>query len=239
MLRKLCHAVPVRVLSLIHGSRNRSGLIGAVVRDEGHELIECDLTRDELPTPDYDALLTFGGAMHVDQDDRYDWLEWERRLLWRALSEERPVLGICLGAQLLAQAAGGTVRRLELPEVGWREVSLTSAAAQDPLFSALPARATVFQWHHYGFSLPPGATLLAENPSGCQAFRSGRAWGLQFHPEVTAALLEGWFDYGHRHHTAAAAGYDPTQLPEETERHVEDGVTLGEAVARRFLQLAA
>ena len=129
--------------------------------------------------------------MHVDQEDRHGWLGDERRLLQRLVAREVPVLGVCLGGQLLAKALHGHVRRLPSPEIGWIDVELTPEAAADPVFSGLPARFPSFQWHLYHFEEPDGAVPLARSERCLQAFRAGpAAWGVQFHPEVTHASIE-------------------------------------------------
>ena len=144
----------------------------------------------------YDAVMVFGGSQHPDQDDRFGWLGREEEFLREVLAEEVPVFGVCLGAQMLARAAGASVGPASAPEIGWLDVSLTADGAADPVLGVLPARATVFQWHHYTFTLPPGGRALADSELCLQAFRlDGQpAWGIQFHAEVTAAMVSGWVE---------------------------------------------
>jgi GMP synthase-like glutamine amidotransferase len=141
----------------------------------------------------YGAFLVFGGAMHVDQED-LPRLAGRRAAPPAATRCRRaPVLGVCLGGQLLAKALHGHVRRLPSPEIGWVDVELTPEAEADPVFSALPARFPSFQWHLYHFEQPEGAVPLARSARCLQAFRAGRAaWGVQFHPEVRHASVEHW-----------------------------------------------
>ena len=188
----------MHVLSIVHGPEARTELFAPVVAERGHALDEWSFvwgTPPPRPLESYDAVLVFGGAMHADQDSRHPWLHdetvWLRQLLGRGV----PVLGICLGAQLLARAAGSWVGPLPEPEIGWVEVELTEAGAGDPVLSALPRSFEAFQWHHYTYGLPDGAVELARNGACTQGFRLGEAcWGVQFHPEVTAVQLEGWAD---------------------------------------------
>jgi GMP synthase (glutamine-hydrolysing) len=144
-----------------------------------------------------------------------------------------PTLGICLGSQLLALAAGGWVGPLEKPEIGWSEVELTEAAATDPVLSALPRRFDALQWHHYGHGLPEGAVALARNSSALQAFRLGETcWGVQFHPEVTEPQLERWIG------DKADAPPDPEGFLIATRERIGGWNELGRRLCRSFLTAA-
>ena len=139
---------------------------------------------------DYDAVLTFGGAMHADQEDRHPWLRFEKDFLAAMLDDGMPLLAVCLGSQLLAEAAGGIARRAGEPEIGWLAWRSPTRAASDPVIGPLAPRFTAFQWHSYEAVPPEGAAILARSPVCAQAYRIGdRAWGIQFHAEVTAADL--------------------------------------------------
>lgn len=186
----------MRVLSVVHQTDAAGGVFDEAVLDSGHELdvwIVPASPAPPAPVELYDAVLVFGGAVHVDQEERHGWLGDERRLLQRLVADEVPVLGVCLGGQLLAKALHGHVRRLPSPEIGWVDVELTPEAAADPVFASLPARFSSFQWHLYHFEQPEGAVPLARSEQCLQAFRAGpAAWGVQFHPEVTHASVEDW-----------------------------------------------
>lgn len=140
-----------------------------------------------------DLLVVLGGPLGVHDAADYPFLHDEIRLLQARLAARRPVLGICLGAQLLAHALGGAVQPNRAREVGWQALTLTAAGQQSPLrhLQDIP----VFHWHSDAFALPPGATALAHTPAcPCQAFAvENIALGLQFHPEVSAANLERWY----------------------------------------------
>jgi GMP synthase-like glutamine amidotransferase len=167
----------------------------------------------------FDALVALGGAANPDDDPRYGWLEDQRRLLGEALDVGLPTLGLCLGAQLLAQVGGGRVGRLDRPAIGWVDLAGTAAAGEDVLYASLPARHWAFEWHAYGFTLPLGAELLAGTADAVQAFRLGaRAWGLQFHLEATEHIIAEWI--AHYDEELRDDGLDPGLLARETVRRV-------------------
>jgi GMP synthase (glutamine-hydrolysing) len=168
-----------------------------------------------------------GGPMGACDDDALPWLAQEKRSIAEAVSAGAPFWGVCLGAQLLAASLGARVYRAEQPEIGlYRDVELTSAAARDPVFCAAPAKLTTLQWHGDSFELPDGAALLASSP-GCsnQAFAVGRAYGLQFHLEVSQQLAAAWLrDPAYVRELARARGADgPSAL--ELELPELDAVT--------------
>jgi GMP synthase-like glutamine amidotransferase len=184
------------VLSVVHGEQVRAGVFGDAVEARGHRLEEWSLawgTPPARPVDDYGAVLVFGGAMHADQEDQHPWLREERTFLQRLIGSGTPTLGVCLGAQLLAQAAGAAVAPAPEPEIGWHPVELTAEAPDDPVLHVLPPRFDAFQWHYYAHELPSGAVELARNDVCTQAFRLGEnTWGVQFHPEVTLTQVESW-----------------------------------------------
>jgi len=141
---------------------------------------------------DYEALIFLGGSMSA----HHPHLASELLLVEEALKARKPLLGICLGAQMLAKALGAKVHRNRSKEIGWSTVCLTPEAGSDPLFEGLAPKHTVFQWHNDSFDLPDRAVHLASSEA-CpyQAFRwSDHAWGLQFHLEATPAIIRSWAD---------------------------------------------
>ncbi len=140
------------------------------------------------------ALIFLGGPMSVNDESRYAYLAPEKALIRRALNDEIPVLGVCLGAQLLAAAAGSRVFPGARPEIGWAPVSLTMEGRQDAFLAGAADQEAVFHWHGETFDLPPGSTRLAFSALTMnQAFLLGRcAYGLQFHLEVTPAMVNAW-----------------------------------------------
>jgi GMP synthase (glutamine-hydrolysing) len=168
------------------------GLLGDVLRDAGVDVRTFRVFEDPaLPdAPDgVDGLVVMGGPMGVGDQDRLPHLREEIRLLREAVARELPVLGICLGSQLLAAALGSRVRPAPRREIGWHPVTLTAAASHDPLWAGAASPFTAFHWHGDVFDLPRGAVRIAASQhTECQAFRHGRnAWGFLFHLEVTSA----------------------------------------------------
>ncbi|MGG5260748.1 type 1 glutamine amidotransferase [Phycicoccus avicenniae] len=170
---------------------------------------------DDVPaTPGgHDGVLLLGGGFMPDADERAPWLPRERRLAEACLEDGVPLLGICLGGQLLAHVAGGTVvADSGRPEHGSVTIQRTAAAVGDPLLGALPDAFPAIEHHRDEITvLPPGAVHLASSDTvAAQAFRVGnRAWGLQFHPEASADRLARW-DAGR----LAAEGFDLAALRE-------------------------
>ena len=160
-----------------------------------------------------DAVIVLGGPQNLDEQDRYPHLKHELALLTEVLRRGLPVLGICLGAQLLAHALGARVGRNAQRELGWADLTLTEAGKADPVLSALGTPAPMFHWHGDTFALPSGAAQLAHTAL-CQqqAFRYGDlAYGLQFHMEVDAELIARWLEV-YRHELALTHGPDAAAL---------------------------
>jgi GMP synthase (glutamine-hydrolysing) len=223
-------------LAIIHGESVRSGVFGDVVRERGHTLEEWSLAwGTPLPRPldAYGAVLVFGGAMHADQNDHHPWLREEDFFLQRLLDLHMPVLGICLGAQLLAKAAHAPVYPVEEAEVGWFAVELTEAGADDPVLGRLPRTFDAFQWHYYAHDLPAGAVELARNHVCTQAFRLGdSAWGVQFHPEVTLHQIQSWI------HEEKGLPVDPGLLLAETTERIDGWNAVGRELCAGFVDAA-
>ena len=189
---------PARLLVVVPSETAPPARLGEWLRAAGLELDERHLAAgDDVPTDlsGHDGLLVTGGPQS-SLDDGATELAPVRALLARALADDVPTLGICLGAQLMAQAGGGRTRvGVDGPEVGAALVARRDAAESDPLFAAVPLSPDVIQWHHDEVSeLPAGATLLASGPRyPHQAFRVGRAcYALQFHVETTPEIVRRW-----------------------------------------------
>ncbi len=193
---------------------------------------------DALPGLDeIDGIVTFGGSQSVLDLERDPALGAERELLQDALAGGVPVLGICLGAQLLAHALGAEVRRGPRRVVTWLELTAAPAATQDALFSGLGSPIRGLQWNQDVFELPHGATqLLTGAPAGVAAFRSGpSAWGVQFHPEVDRATLDGW--YAHYGAWLGQAGVSEADARAADERHLPEQAELAERLFGAFARV--
>lgn len=186
-----------KLLVFQHAAHELLGTLDPLLRREGFRIRYVNFARhpDARPQIDgYDALVVLGGPMNVSEGERFPHLLHEVRVIRDALDRGRPVLGICLGAQLLAHALGGHVARAPEPEIGWYDVELSRAASEDPLLGHFDAVERVFQWHGYTFELAPGTVHLASSQRCAnQAFRAGdSAWGLQFHLEVDQPMIARW-----------------------------------------------
>jgi GMP synthase (glutamine-hydrolysing) len=185
----------MRLLVLQHIACEPPGAYEDELRERGGALVRVMVDQGE-PLPElggFDGIVAMGGPMGAYEDDRLPWLGAEKQLLARAVADALPIWGVCLGAQLLASSLGAEVAAGPQPEVGILPVYRTEAAITDPVFSALPEQFAALQWHSDTFALPDGAVLLARSDAYAnQAFRVGRAYGLQFHIEVGAALARQW-----------------------------------------------
>jgi GMP synthase-like glutamine amidotransferase len=220
----------VRALCLTHEENGPAGLFADVLRERDDDLLEWNVSHGEPPEPpdSFDAIVVLGGSMHVDQEKQHPWLPGQLDLIGGALGRGQPLLGVCLGGQLIARALGAHVGPASRPELGWHEVELTSEGQADPVLGALPRSFDALEWHSYAFELPPEAVLLAENEVCPQGFRLGETtWGVQFHPEATRAMLTRW--------RAASEGSAPPVELEPIHRWNE----LGRDLANAFFDFAA
>lgn len=179
------------MLVLQHVAREGPGLVSEALREGGlrERIVRIDKGDPVPDRPDaFAAVVVMGGPMGVYQADRYSHLAEEMRLLERTLHKGIPILGICLGSQILAAALGAEVRPAPVKEIGWIPVELTSEARADDLLGTAPPRFVPLQWHGDVFDPPRGARSLARSElTACQAYRYGtNAWGFLFHLEVTA-----------------------------------------------------
>jgi len=232
--------MPRQVLFLYNDPSAPEALLGEAFAELGFDVDTFEVvpaSRADDPALDvvfpdplgYDAIVPLGARWAVYDDRLADrWVAGEIAMARRALSAGVGVLGVCFGGQLLARALGGTVARSPLPEVGWHEVSSSR--------SDLVPGGTWFQWHFDRLTAPPGATEIARSERATQAFISGRALGLQFHPEVDGALVERWIDED-GDADLARAGLDPDDLRAHTTAHLDDAARRLRLLVRGFVGL--
>ncbi|HEX2657780.1 MAG TPA: gamma-glutamyl-gamma-aminobutyrate hydrolase family protein [Polyangia bacterium] len=240
-----------RAIVIQHVAMEGPGRIAELLAERGVR-IELREVFAGAPVPrslDADQLLVvMGGGMDVGErdDPRYPFLNPEIALLQRALADQRPILGVCLGAQLLAHAAGGRVypnvrrdsqgREQRVREVGWGPITL-EGAPDEPAFEGLAREQTVLHWHGDTFDLPPGATWLASTPvCANQAFRVGpRAFGLQFHVEADAALAKRWAVEDADFVRAARGPHGTAEVLDESDRLAEAARAPSERLIRNII----
>lgn len=231
-----------RCLVIQHVEPEGPYVIGEALDEHG---VDIDLRRiyrgDELPNDleGFSGLVVMGGPMSVTSDAGFPTRRQELALLGRALEEHLPTVGVCLGAQLLAQAAGGSVYAGHGAEIGFGIVRLEPAAHDDYLLSSLPERQTVLHWHGDTFALPEGALRLCandlyENQAFCVG---GTAWGFQFHFEVDREAVYAFVDAFEGE--VIASGFDPRDILAEAPESLGRLIDLREQVTTRFAFLVA
>ncbi len=184
-----------RVLALQFIWDDPPGYLDEIMQEHN---IFCEVVKvDKMPVPDpteYDAFIATGGPQHVGENDKYPYLVGVESAIRRAVEEDIPYLGLCLGGQLLAHALGAPVKRHSRASIGFYEVQLTEEGKADPLFRGLPGYQQVIHWHEDTFDIPKDAVQLATNAhTENQAFRYGRrAYGTQYHIEVNPSMLDVW-----------------------------------------------
>jgi GMP synthase (glutamine-hydrolysing) len=233
-----------RLLVFQHVAHEILGTLDPLLRSHGFRIRYVNFGREPDALPEiegYNGLVVLGGPMSADETDDYPHLATEVRLIAEAVDSGIPVLGICLGAQLLAKSLGADVKANHEKEIGWYDLEPTPEGVRDPLFEHFAATETVFQWHGDTFDIPDGGVHLARG-RGCtnQAFRYGeRAYGLQFHLEVDAALIERWLSIPA--HIAEIESCGERICPEEVrcgiERHAQRLALIGEQTFAGFIAL--
>lgn len=220
------------------------GTLDPMLRNAGFRIRYVNFSRepDARPRVDrYHGLVVLGGPMCLDEIGSYPHLETEVALIREAVRAEIPVLGICLGAQLLARALGAGVRRNPEKEIGWYDVSVTDEGRRDPLFERFGESEKIFQWHGDTFEIPDGAVRLAGSASCAnQAFRYGEsAYGFQFHLEVDEPLIERWLNVPiHVAELEALGGkIDPEVIRRETPGNIERLFELSRFAFGAFIEL--
>jgi len=220
---------------------------------EGPGLIEYFLNQKRIPyqvlcldsgarlpkLEGFTHVVILGGPMNVYEEDHYPFLREEDLFIKEAIQRGKFVLGICLGAQLIAKALGAKVFKASLKEIGWYDILLTMIGSKDPLFSNLPKTFPVFQWHGDTFEIPKGGKLIATSTSvPHQAFRYGdNAYGLQFHLEVTEKMIKEWMEtYEEENKDAQASPFSKAEILTETEIKIETYTRRGISFLTNFFR---
>jgi GMP synthase (glutamine-hydrolysing) len=220
----------LRVMVVQNEEPSPGGLINQWLDEEGArvDVLRIDIEDRDVDPRDYDLLVPLGSE-YPAYDESRTFVQRSKVLLHRAVDADVPVLGVCFGGQLLASVLGGRAYRAAESEIGWIPVH-----TQDP---ELVSEGPWFQWHFDTFSTPPGARLIAETDAGPQAFVAGRHLGVQFHPEVTPEIMDGWVRT--YRHELDDQGVDPDALLEETERRAEDSRRASGRLLRHYVDRIA
>jgi GMP synthase (glutamine-hydrolysing) len=184
-----------RILALQHIPENPPGLVGEVLRDHGIDYQVVQVVSEPIPDPmNYDAVIAFGGSQHIYDEKDYPFSINEDARIREAVQHDLPFLGICYGGQLLAHVLGGLVTHLAQEEVGFVRVEFTEEGKKDPLYAGFSDYLQSFHWHEDVFDVPPEGILLGLSEHGIhQSFRFGRrAYGIQYHVEITPDMLDTW-----------------------------------------------
>ncbi len=233
----------MRILVLQHHPVETPAVFGEVLDERGiaRDTVRPDLGQPVPAAPEgFAGILVMGGPMAVYEEARYPWLRDEHRLLQAALERDVPTLGICLGSQLIAKAAGARVAPGPEKEIGWYRLTLSPAGEADPLFAGFPRAFDAFEWHGDVFELPRGAVGLAGSARyPLQAFRLGaRAHGLLFHLEVTAAGVRDMLGAFREEAEAVGGPGLAERIAEDLDRRTKAPNELARRLFTRYLDLA-
>lgn len=236
-----------KILIFQHVPYEPLGVLDPLLRDHKHRVRYINFARPQTKLPtleNYEGLIVLGGPMNIGQEQDYPHLDLEKKAIQEAIKLGVPVLGICLGAQLLACALGARVYQAPQSEIGWYPLTPTEAGKQDPLIEHFNSPEQVFQWHGYTFDLPDGAELLATG-EGCrnQAFRYGDLfYGFQFHLEACVSLIERWLSVPSHlkelsENSTINAADRVADINHDTEIYLSNSSVLAERVFSSFIEL--
>ena len=226
------------ILFVQHIKNEGPGIFKEVLDEEGkscHILKTFSDERFSLPL-DCRGVIILGGPMNVDEESKYPFLKKEKELIENWLNKDIPLLGICLGAQLIAQVAGGKVLKADEKEIGWYPIRLTEEGEQDSLLKGLPKLFEVFQLHEDTFEIPPKGERLVTS-DGClnQGFRTGkRGYGLQFHLEANSEMIYDWL----HSETEDQIVSNEEIVKRDTSEKIQDCLKWGKKLLLNFLQIA-
>ncbi len=230
-----------KILVFQHVPYEPLGTLDPLLKRAGFRIRYVNFGRDADARPSLDgyaALIVLGGPMNADDTAGYPHLATELDLIQEALQRDISILGICLGAQLLAKVLGGKVHAGAGREIGWHNVDVTEDGQSDPVLSAFGARSEVFQWHDDVIELPPDVVHLASSERcPAQAFRYGEhAYGFQFHLEADSALIERWLDVRQHQSVFADGELDPVPIRDRIEDSIAPLMALSNSTFGRWVE---
>jgi GMP synthase (glutamine-hydrolysing) len=233
-----------KLLVLQHVAHELLGTLNPLLKRAGFRIRYVNFARHPEAQPSlqgYDGMVVLGGPMSVSDADRLPHLTAEMRLIEQAMKQNLPVLGICLGAQLIAKTLGAEVYPNQEKEIGWYDVSPTGAAESDPLLTEFQEREKIFQWHGDTFDIPKTSSHLAfSNLCSNQAFRyDANVYGFQFHLEVDEPMIHRWLRVPENRKEIAALGgtNTPERIHQETPEHMARLNQLSERIFGEFINL--
>jgi GMP synthase-like glutamine amidotransferase len=229
-----------RITCFQHIDCEGPGTLADILRSKGAVVeILKPFKGQEIPEDLGDGLVILGGPTAVYEEDQHPWMTLELAAIRQCMNRQKPVLGICLGAQMLAHLAGGRVYKGSVREVGWHPVTLTAEADSDPLLSGVPVNFEAFHWHNDTFDLPYGAVRLAGSgryPN--QVFKLGaKIYGFQCHLEVNRKMLENWMLVYAKELTPQGGAVPPANILDCLDLNVSRLGAIAEKVFGRFLSL--
>ena len=233
-----------KLLVFQHVAHEILGTLDPLIRESGCRIRYVNFGRTNYEIPElsnYDGLIVLGGHMNVDQVDEFPYLIPELEAIKEAITLDMPILGICLGSQLLAKALGANVTKNESKEIGWYDVMVTEEGRSDPLLSKFNNVEKLFQWHGDTFEIPKGAVHLATSENCInQAFRYGnKIYGLQFHLEVDEAMIQRWLvaPINLKELEELKGVIDPNQIRAETRSFINELIELSDKTFGEFIDL--
>lgn len=235
-----------KVLVFQHVAHKILGTLNPTLRDHGLRMRYVNFERnpEEEPTLEkYNGLIILGGHMGVYEAEKYTHIKTELKLIEEALKKNIPILGICLGSQLLAHVLGAEVKKSEEKEIGWYDIKLTEEGCKDPLFNHFKASEKMFQLHGDTFTVPKTAVHLASSEL-CQgqAFRYGeKVYGIQFHLEVDQPMIHRWLlnQRNQKEILDSNGKFSIEQITNETEQHIKHSMLLAHQTFSKFIELFA
>jgi GMP synthase (glutamine-hydrolysing) len=224
-----------RALVIQHTPEVGPGTLEMPLRNRGYAVDLWFISREgrpPSPLETYDAVLSLGGPGDPTTDEDLPWGPTERRAIEKLLECGTPYVGICLGAQLLAQVTGGRATREPPAAYGWQTVRMTDAGIADELMGTVPACLDAYHWHTVSFEAPESATLLAESDTGQEAFRVDSAWGIQYHPCIDLPQVAIWIEL--ERSTVEDVGIDPDVLRRDSTHRMREYASLGPRLMNRL-----